>query len=80
MVMNHVFISQLNEKIYAWVIRVVVVEKSLIRHAHYMGEFKFQSMSKQKQELKIIDTSLFHWLNWHHNVSYRVPKNRSCIP
>ena len=34
-------ISQLNEKIYAWVIRVVVVEKSLIRHAHYMGR-KYQ--------------------------------------
>ena len=34
-------ISQLNDNIYAWVIRVAVVEKSLIRHAHYMGR-KYQ--------------------------------------
>ncbi|XP_071902855.1 replication protein A 70 kDa DNA-binding subunit D-like [Coffea arabica] len=37
MEMNRVSISQLNDNIHAWVIRVMVVEKSLIRHAHYMG-------------------------------------------
>ncbi|XP_071903721.1 replication protein A 70 kDa DNA-binding subunit D-like isoform X1 [Coffea arabica] len=41
MEMNRVAISQLNDNIYAWVIRVAVVEKSLIRHAHYMGR-KYQ--------------------------------------